>query len=250
MTQQENKAGDLTVSSQNQALFCVSVDASDSNSLSTEAVRRRRDLIEMLEQMQIPSNWTVAGNEHVEVPSNAELTVGVPKSLDRAELISWLRQMSAVLLRDGESLRSVVVDPHEARSQWDVLVRQGCVIARPRTAEVTTDTGARIIRGGLWVAPLSCSFVGGSRRSVRSLFGVCQRKLVNTVSQRKLFHLNVDVGRERKSWSEEKDAIRALLLMVVDQRKKGRVTSAGLGDIPNLVTKKASKPMLSILKAA
>lgn len=238
------------MSSQNQALFCVSVDASETTALSTEAVHRRRELIELLERFQIPSNWTITGNSRVEIPSNAEPTAGVPKSLDRAELLKSLRQMAAVFLRDGNPLTSVVIDPHEARNYWDILVRQGCVVARPRTAEVTADTGARILRGGLWVAPLSCSFVGGSRRSVRSLFSVCQRRLVSTVTQRKLFHLNIDIGRERASWSEERDAIRALLETVVAQRTKGRMGCATLSEVPHIVTNKPAKPMLSILKAA
>ena len=239
------------MSSQDLGLFCVSVDSVDADTLSTEVVRRRRELIALLEQFQVPSNWTIQGKARVELPKDAELTVGVPKGLERGELIQYLRQMSALLLRDRAALNSVVVDPHEARSPL------GCArSARLRCRSTThgrsdcSNTGARILRGGLWIAPLSCSFVGGSRRSVRSLFGVCQRRLVESAARRQLFHLNINVGRSRDSWTEERDALRALLETASDQRRKGRLSCARLSELPNILTKKSTKPMLSILKAA
>lgn len=238
------------MSSQDLGLFCISVDCTDADALSTELVRRQRDLIALLERFEVPSNWTIYQNEPMQLPANAELTVGVSKGLERAALIQHIRHMQAALLRENSVLRSVVVDPHEARNQWDVLVRQGCTVARPRTAEVTRDAAARILRGGLWIAPLSCSFVGGSRRSVRSLFSRCQRRLVDSTTRKQLFHLNVDVGRTRDSWAEELEALRALLETARDQCAKGRARFATLSEVPHILTKKSAKPMLSILRAA
>ena len=128
-------------------IFCVSVDGSvdghEAEARSLAAVRRR-ELIELMERFDVPSNWTVQDNCQVELPSNAEITVGVPKSMARGDLVQHLKRMSAFLLRDRASLNSVVIDPHEARQHWDILIRQGCVVARPRRSDSTNDTDAKI----------------------------------------------------------------------------------------------------------
>ena len=232
------------------ALFCVSVDGADLATLSTEYVRRKQDVFELLESLDIPSNWTVDYQSRIDLPSNAERTVSIPKGVERAELVRHLRQMNALLLRDQDTLCSVVIDPFEARTYGDVLVRHGCQVTRPRTAEVTRESQPQIVRGGLWSAPLTCSFVGGSRRSVRSLFGVCQRRLVETTRDARLFHLNIDLERSRDSWPEERSALRALLKTAADQRRNEHMRCLRLSELPASLTKKATKPMLSILKAA
>ena len=244
-------AGRETVSNTSDvALFCVSVDGGDPESLSTELVRQRSDVSNLLEQAGIPSNWTVGEHSEFDLPRLAERTVSVPKIKEKASLIKHLRQMNARLARDSDCLLSVVMDLHEARESWETLVRHGCQVVRPRSAEVTKDTGARIIRGGLWAAPLSCSFVGGSRRSVRGLFGICQRRIVEASRNRQLFHLNIDVGRTRKSWTEELAALKALLTVASDLGRKDRVKCVRFSELPAIATKKSAKPMLSILRAA
>jgi|GEM_PF-6609464 len=244
-------AGEVVVSvAKSTALFCVSVDGADVASLSTEHFRRKQDVFEMLESLDIPSNWTVDDQSRVELPSNAERTVSIPKGIQRPELVQHLRQMNAFLLRDQDALCSVVADPYEARTFGDVLVRHGCQVTRPRTAEVTRASRPQIVRGGLWSAPLACSFVGGSRRSVRSLFGICQRRLVETSKNARLFHLNIDLERARDSWAEERSALQALLKTASDQQRKEHMRCLRLSELPATLTKKATKPMLSILKAA
>lgn len=226
------------------------MDTQRTEHLSVEVQRRRQELVELLQRFKIASNWTIDSDQADEYPSNAELTVEVPKVTTRRELLLHLRQISAGQRSDGRLVRSVVFDPQEARRNWELLVRQGYVIARPRTTEATTRSDPSILRGGLWMAPLSCSFVGGSRRSVRTLFGLCQRRLVESSSNRKVFHLNVEIGNQRDSWLEECQAIRALLETADNQRQSGRLRSVCLSELPNMLTKKPTQPMLSILKRA
>ena len=229
--------------------LCFSIDSRDADPLSVQATHRRRELTQLTEKFGVPSNHTIDGKSLSELPRNAEVTVEIPKSIDRKTLIRHLQTMSAQLLRDNATLSSVVLDPHEARNHWDILVRQGCSVSRPRTAGVTSDVHPRIVRGGLWVVPLTCQFVGGSRRSVRSLFGTCQRQLVEA-TRGGVFHLSVDIGSNRDSWNEELTAISALLETANRQRAKGRLRCARLSELPAILTKKSSRPMLSILKAA
>lgn len=231
-----------------QGIFCLSVDCRDADRLAIDCVHRQRQLLEIVQRYEIPANWTIDETLPAEAPQNAEVTVEVPKGQTRRELIQHLRQMSASLLKNNAMLRSVVLDPHEAREHWDVLLRQGCTVARPRTAGVTRDITPRIVRGGLWVVPLTCQFVGGSRRSVRSLFSHCQRHLVEAARAGKLFHLNVDLGKRRESWPEELDAIRALLETATAQRAKDQLRFATLSSLPAILTGKPPQPMLSILK--
>lgn len=231
-------------------ILCVSIDSSDTNSLSIEAAQRRKSLMQLIERYDVPANWTVAELGTIELPENAEVSVKVPRQLNRTEMLRYVRLASASLLRVNSGLTSVVLDPHEAREHWDIFVRQGCSVTRPRTAGVTSDITPRIARGGLWVVPLTCQFVGGSPRSVRSLFGVCQRYLVDTVRQGGLFHLNVDIGNDRASWTEEMRAIETLMKVSQDQRAKGRLRCATLSELPAILTKKPSKPMHSILRRA
>ncbi len=236
--------------SNTRALFCCSVDGVENESLSTEVAGRSRDVIALVEELGIPSNWTTSGHTTTTLPMGGERTVHIPKGLNRQELIQTLRQQQSLLLGNGEQLTSVVMDPHEAKKHWDILVRHGCRVARPRTAEVTRNTGPRIVRGGLWAAPLTCSFVGGSRRSVRSLVGVCQKRLIRNARDGQLFYLNIDIDRSRKSWDAEYGALRAIMTLATDLRKDGQITCVQLGEMPACVTQKPSKPMLSILRAA
>ena len=231
-------------------LIMVSVDSHEIGNMSIETTHRRRDLVELLQRYQIASNWTISENEQVDLPPLAEITVGTPKSISRGELVQHLRSMNAVLLRESAALSSVVLDPHEARLHWDVLTRSGCTVTRPRTAVMNSDTGPRMLRGGLWVAPMSCSFVGGSRRSVKALFGACQKRLVSACAAGQPFHLNVDIGNQRDSWQDELTALKALFERVVEQRKQSNLQSVRLSELPNILTKKPTKAMVSILKAA
>lgn len=231
-------------------IFCFSVDSHDTGTLSVETVHRRRELIQLIEQFDVPSNWTLHDFDSTELPEKSESTAEVPKGLNRGELIQYLRRTSAAMLRDSGFLNSVVLDPHEARLHWDTLVRQGCGITRPRTAGVTSDINPRIVRGGLWVIPMTCQFVGGSRKSVRSLFGICQRHLCHAAANSKLFHLNVEIGNNRGSWEEEKSAIRALFEIATDQQRKGRIRFASFSELPAILTRKPSQPMLSVIRRA
>lgn len=246
---QQGRPERIIVSS-TRALFCCSVDGIENESLSTEVAGRCRDVVALLEELGIPSNWTTSGFSSAQLPQGGERTVHVPKGLNRQELIQCLRQHQSRLLGNGELLTSVVLDPHEAKKHWDILVRHGCRVARPRTAEVTRNTGPRIVRGGLWAAPLTCSFVGGTRRSVRSLVGVCQKRLIRNARDGQLFHLNIDVDRSRKSWDAECGALRAIMTLAADLRSEGQIACVQLGELPACVTQKPSKPMLSILRAA
>lgn len=244
-------AGDFVVNSTfAKSVFCVSVDGADVASMSTEHARRRQDLYELFEAVGMPSNWTVSTDSRIDLPSQAERTVLIPKGIERAELIQHLRQMSAYLLRDQDALASAVVDPYEARDYGDLLVRHGCQVTRPRAAQVTRESSPEIIRGGLWSAPITCSFVGGSKRSVRSLFGVCQRRLLATTKGKGMFHLNIDFARSRDSWPQELGALQALLKTAAEQQLKDRLRCLRFSELPATLTKKASRPMLSILKAS
>lgn len=231
-------------------ILCVSVDSSDADSLSIEAAQRRKSLTQLIERYEVPANWTVAELGKIELPQQAEVSVQIPRQLSRTEMVHFVRMVSASLLRVNSGLSSVVLDPHEAREHWDIFVRHGCSVARPRTAGVTNDITPRIARGGLWIVPLTCQFVGGSPRSVRSLIGVCQRYLVDTIRHGGLFHLNVDISNDRASWTEELRAIEALLKVSQDHRKKGRLRCATLSELPAILTKKSNKPMRSILRRA
>ena len=230
--------------------LCVSVDCHQDGHLAIETAHRGRDLVSVLSRYNVASNWTSSVNESVELPAEGEVTLATPKGLDRGEMIRHLRSQKVHQLLSNQTSRTVVMEPHEAKQFGDILVRHGFVTARPRTAVLTNDTGPRLVRGGLWVVPITCSFVGGSRRSVRALFGACQRRLVEACSSGRVFHLNVDIGNQRNSWSEELKAIQALLETAANQRVKGRLRSIQLSSIPQTVTKKSSKPMVSILRAA
>jgi len=231
-------------------VFCVSVDSHTVESDSAALKKRRQDLLEIFQRFDLPSNWTVSTPPKRELPPNFEISVALPKQLSRSELVLHIRRMNAELAENGLHTQSVVLDPHEARSMWDVLVRQGCHVARPRTATACLDTTAKVIRGGLWYAPLSCSFVGGSRRSVRSSFSVCQQRLVATAGNGGLFHLNIDVGNARDSWNEEVDALRALVQTSADLRAKQRMQCVTLSSVPASLLRKTSSPMNSILRRA
>lgn len=236
--------------SRKRAVFCCSVDGGDTNHLSTELAARRADVVAMLEDFAVPSNWTFYGFSEATLPRNSEQTAFIPKGLDRPSLLKHLRQVHATLIGRGDTMYSVVMNPHEARANWDLLVRHGCRVARSRTAEATRDPGAKVLRGGLWSTPLSCQFVGGSRRSVRSLLGICQRRLIEAATQGDVFHLGIDFGATRKSWTEECTALRALMKTACELHQTGRLVFAGLGDVPNVLTDKSERPMLSILRVA
>lgn len=232
-------------------VFCISVDTQLVESDSATVAQRRQDLVDLLNRQQMPSNWTTAMPPQQSVPAEIEATLAFPLQISRADLVSHVRRMNASLLgRGGSGLAAVVLDPHEARAHWDVLVRQGCTVVRPRTMTASKDTAARIVRGGLWVAPLSCSFVGGSRRSVRALFSVCQRHLVAATSRHSLFHLNIDIGNSRGSWKEELEALRALLQTASELRNQNRLRCAKLSELPGCLSRKPAVPMKSVLRRA
>lgn len=229
-------------------VFCVSVDCINPDTLSTETVRRRADLINLLQEYRIPSNWTVS-HFGEKTPQDCEFTVDVPRSATRGEMVQLLRNANARISPLGISTQSVVAEPHQVRGFWDAMVRQGCSVARPRSANSTKMIAPHVVRGGVWMVPISCSFVGGSRRSVRSLAGVCQRHLVKCGQQGLLFHLNVDIGSSRNSWPEEVEALRSLLKTSVELQRKKQLRIATLGQVPSLFGKKrVQKPQRSILK--
>ena len=230
-------------------IFCFSVDGIDST-LSVETVHRGEELAGLMEQFAVRANWTRTGDGAINLPPGSETTVEMPKASSRKQYIGHLRQMSATLLRAGHSLSSLVLDPHEARANWDLLVRHGASVTRPRTAGVTSETTPRIVRGGLWIVPLTCQFVGGSRRSVRGLLRTCQRRLLETAVNGGLFHLNVDVANQRDSWAQEMDAIQSLLEIVSKYEKQDSLRSATFCELPAILTRKSEQPMLSILKRA
>ncbi len=231
-------------------VFCVSVDSHAADSDSVTLKKRRQDLLEIFQRFDMSSNWTVSAPPKRALPPNFEVSVAVPKQTTRSEMVILIRRMNAELAKNGLHTQSVVLDPHEARELWDVLVRQKCHVARPRTATACQDTSAKIVRGGLWYAPISCSFVGGSRRTVRSSFSVCQRRLVEAAGNGGLFHLNVDVGNSRDSWHEEVDALRALVQTSADLRTKQRMRCVTLSDLPVSLLRKSATPMNSILRRA
>lgn len=213
-------------------------------------MERRADVVAFLEDFDLPSNWTQYEHAEQPLPQQSERTAFLPKGLDRASVRQQLNQWNAKLLSQGDSLGSVVLNPHEARANWDLLVRYGCHVARSRTPDATKDPNAQVLRGGLWSTPLSCQFVGGSRRSVRSLLGVCQRRLLEAADQGRIFHLGVDYGTNRNSWTEECVALRALMKMASELRDQGKLVFARLSEVPNILTNKSARPMRSILRAA
>jgi hypothetical protein len=68
--------------------------------------------------------------------------------------------------------------------------------------------------------------------------------------QGRLFHLNIALSNQRDSWNEEREALRALFETANDQRRKNLLQCAHLSELPTILTKKSSTPMLSILKRA
>lgn len=236
--------------SESVGILCVSIDDHDSELNSVEATGRRMELLGLMERFEIPSNWTIDGYDRRETPANAELTLAVPKSISRADLIMLLQRTAASLTRHEQSLQSVVMDPHEARERWDILRRHGCVVARARTSDSTHDLAPRIVRGGLWAVSITCSFVGGTRRSARSMFSLCQRQLVDAATNGRLFHLNVNLSNQRDSWNEEREALRALFETADEQRRRGQLQCVCLGEVPMTLTRKADRPMDSILRRA
>lgn len=236
-------------------VFCISVDTQigdpDSTTIDSAGLAQRRaDFLSLLQRMQMPSNWTASVPPKRALPPELELTFAIPKQTTRSELVMHMRRVNASMARHGRTMESVVLDPSEAHQHWDVLVRQGCHVARPRTATASQDTTAKVIRGGLWYAPLSCSFVGGSRRSVRTLFSVCQQRVVAAAGSGQLFHLHVDLGNARNSWKEEQEALEALLRTSAELRNKRRLQCTSLSQLPSGMLRKASTPMNSVLRRA
>lgn len=236
--------------SESTGILCVSVDQQQQpEPHSTDGLQRRDDLVDLFQRFEISANWTIGSSQSSDIRGQREYTLELPKSSTRSEIAQFLR-MNTKMQNSGERLISVVSDPHEARKNWDLLVRQGCTITRPRAAESARQAEPSILRGGLWIVPMNCSFVGGSKRSVRTLFGTCQRRLVESVLRRELYHLHIDIGNRRTSWAEELEAIRALIETASEQRKRGRLRSAYLSELPDILTGKPSRPMISILKQA
>ena len=236
--------------SQHQGVFCISIDAQSDDLESAQLVDRNQDLQQLIRRFKLPANWTTQTAPEYSVPEDRELTLVIPHQMERSELIMLLRRTNIALARDRQHIRSVVLDPHEAAGCWDVLVREGCQVIRPRVMSEMPDSSARVFRGGLWMAPMSCSFVGGSRRSVRTLFSVCQRHLVSTTYGRGVFHLNVDIGNARNSWKEELEALRALFQTATDLQKKSRLVCVKLSELPSRLSRRATTPMQSVLRRA
>ena len=229
-------------------LFCISVDTQATEPNSLAVTHHRQDVVALLDKYDVPSNWDQ------QIPTDAshavELTPTLGKQLTRSEVVFELRELNARLAAGGGTVESCVLDPHEARAHWDVLVRQGCRVVRPRTATASSENNARVIRGGLWIAPLSCSFVGGSRRSVRSLFNVCQMKLIDAARRGQLFHVNIDIANTRRSWKEELEALRALLETGTRLAKRSTLRFAKLSEVPKLLSRKSASPQRSVLRRA
>jgi hypothetical protein len=107
------------------------------------------------------------------------------------------------------------------------------------------------VRGGVWNVPISCSFVGGSKRSVRSVLSICHRRLVDVAEQQGFFHVSVDVLNERDSWHEECEALRSLLQAAANYQQTGVLRFVNLGRLPDLFFhRRVQSPMQSILRAA
>ena len=68
----------------------------------------------------------------------------------RGELVRLWRRFNVALAINGPSLMTIAADPYQTKAHWDVLVRQGCVAARPRLSDSTSFTTPQAVRGGLW----------------------------------------------------------------------------------------------------
>lgn len=234
--------------SNHQGVFCISIDAQFVDAGVAGLAERNQDIWQLIRQFGLSANATIQTIPKKSLSHDREATLIVAPRVERSALVQTLGRMNATLARDGRHLQSVVMDPHEANRYWDLLVRAGCQVVRPRMISTTQDPSTRILRGGLWVSPISCSFVGGSRRSVRQLFSQCQRRLVAASQQRRVFHLNVDISRDRKSWREELEALRALLQTATALRDKSRLQCATLSELPSLLSRKSVRPMTSVLR--
>ena len=229
-------------------IFCVSVDTHDTEN-SAGVSQRRHDVVELFQRMDVSSSWSSLAPQTLAMPIPFECSLVIPKDTSRGEVVHFLRRATAAMTKTGRQIHSMVIDPLEARKFWDVLVRKGCQVARPRSADACADTRMKVIRGGLWYAPMSCSFVGGSRRTVRTLFGVCQKRLVQTVQGGGLFHLNVELSNQRSSWPEELQALRALMQTARDLERKNRCRLVLLSQVASS-GKSSQRRQVSILRAA
>lgn len=231
--------------------FCLSVDGSPSDTLSTETTRRHRDVISMLDEMKIPSTWTMASTAVPLVAENAEISVTMPRAAAHAEIVRHLRNAKARILGQGGTFSTVVADPCQAKASWSVFVRQGVSVVRPYTAELLPANRPTVIRGGLMLMPITCSFVGGSRRTVKTLNRICQRKLAEAIRQGDVFHAHVDVSPTRDSWSEELDALKGLVQYAYHGKAKGLLNFVHLSKLPSLLySRRGAKSTGSILRAA
>ena len=235
------------------AVFCVSVDSAGVESPSAETLRRAADTAELLQQLRVPSSWTLdTPQRQLSLPPRSQSIVRLPSSVDsRGHLVRLLRGFHARFMEDGQSLSAVAADPYQARTYWDVFIRQRCFVVRPRLSEPTRTTSPQRGRGGLWSIPVSCSFAGGSHRTIRSQLAICHRRLLTAASQRGFFHLSIDVGNERTSWDQEHDALRAFLRTATEQHRSGSLQFAMLGELSAvLAAKRATAPLRSILRTA
>ena len=234
-------------------VLCVSVDSADIHSRSSGVADRRAEIVELLQQFRMPCNWTLGNPQQLlHLPERAEITARIPSDVTgRGELVRLLRQFNVALATGGQSLTTIAADPYQTKTHWDVLVRQGCVAARPRLSNPTSFTTPQAVRGGLWNLPIHCSFGGGAEKTIRSQFGICRRRLIATANGRGLFHLIVDVGNTRASWRDELEALRALLRTATVQHRLGALRFVTLGELPTLLANhRTTTPLTSILRPA
>ena len=178
---------------------------------NSHADQRREQTADLVQQFGLPSNWTSGiPSSKIELPQRGEITAKTPASINgRGSFVRCLREFQRALNSDA-LLKTVAADPYHARTYWDVLVRLRCLAARPRLSDPTHFQAPQSLRGGLWNIPVSCSFSGGAAKTVWSQFALCRDLLIDYAENGRVFHLTVDVGPERTSWREERDALGAL----------------------------------------
>ncbi len=234
-------------------VLCISVDPADIHSQSSGAAHCRAETAELLQQFAMPSNWTIGDPQQIlHRPERAEITARIPADFTgRGELVRLLRRFNTALARHGQSLMTIAADPYQTKTHWDVLVRQGCVAARPRLSNPTSFTTPQAVRGRLWNLPIHCCFGGGAQKTIRSQFDICRHRLISAANRRGLFHLIVDVANTRTSWRDEREALRALLRAATVQHRLGTLRFVTLGELPTLLSHEhAITPQRSILRSA
>ena len=239
------------MSSMPPAVVSVSIDGAAFDT-SASTTRRADHVSQLVEQFDVPSNWVLSDAQHTfQLPRRAEFTPRLPIRLTRGGLIRLLREFSATLARTGQELSSIAADPYQARLLWKELAQSNCWCVRARELSPVNEMRPRAIRFGMWSIPISCSFVGGHRRSIRSQLRACQKRLIDTARHSGSFHIVIDVANDRESWNEESAALAELLRTAADLSRQGRVRCHAFSEIPSVLARpRGLVSSRSILRAA